>query len=167
MSQNISLEKSLQAYRVLAAPAKMSWKQHYADEEFSSPDRLLCDEYEQKQFAKRLEECPITICDSITAREGASCTLVDLVNLLNSPENKGIAKARRKVLYSTSDGTRPIGKHAFELWNGFQVIDMDIKDADMAQTAIEYAKFSVLTQSGQAMLAQANQNRSGVLSLLS
>lgn len=133
MSQNISLEKSLQAYRVLAAPAKMSWKQHYADEEFSSPDRLLCDEYEQKQFAKRLEECPITICDSITAREGASCTLVDLVNLLNSPENKGIAKARRKVLYSTSDGTRPIGKHAFELWNGFQVIDMDIKDADMAQ----------------------------------
>ena len=42
-----------------------------------------------------------------------------------------------------------------------------IEDDDMAQTAIEYAKFSVLTQSGQAMLAQANQNQSGVLSLLS
>ena len=133
MVQTISLEKSLQAYRVLAAPAKLSWKQHYADEEFSSPDRLLCDEFEQKQFSNRLKECSITICDSITAREGTACTLVDLVDLLNSPANKGITKAKRKVLYSTSDGTRPIGKHAFELWNGFQVIDMDIKDAEMAQ----------------------------------
>lgn len=46
-------------------------------------------------------------------------------------------------------------------------VESTIRDADMAQTAIEYAKFSVLTQSGQAMLAQANQNQSGVLSLLS
>ena len=133
MSQNISLEKSLQAYRVLAAPAKLSWKQHYADEEFSSPDRLLCDEYEQNQFSNRLKECSITICDSITAREGSACTLIDLVDLLNSPSNKNITKSKRKVLYSTSNGIRPIGKKAFELWNGFQVIDMDIKNAEMAQ----------------------------------
>ncbi|MCI5566612.1 MAG: flagellin [Veillonellaceae bacterium] len=46
-------------------------------------------------------------------------------------------------------------------------VESTIRDADMAQTATEYAKFSVLTQSGQAMLAQANQNQSGVLSLLS
>ena len=133
MSQNISLEKSLQAYRVLAAPAKLSWKQHYADEEFSSPDRLLCDEYEQNQFSNRLKECSITICDSITAREGSACTLIDLVDLLNSPSNKNITKSKRKVLYSTSNGIRPIGKKAFELWNGFQVIVMDIKNAEMAQ----------------------------------
>ena len=46
-------------------------------------------------------------------------------------------------------------------------VESTIRDADMAQTATEYAKFSVLTQSGQAMLAKANQNQSGVLSLLS
>ena len=46
-------------------------------------------------------------------------------------------------------------------------VESTIRDADMAQTATEYDKFSVLTQSGQAMLAQANQNQSGVLSLLS
>jgi hypothetical protein len=132
MGQSLSLEKSLQAYRVLAAPAKLSWKQHYADEEFSSPDRLLCDDYERNQFANRLRECPVTICDTITAREGRACTLEDLVQLLNDPSNKGIAKAHRKVIYSTSNGVRPIGKKAFELWNGFQVIDMDIKDAAMA-----------------------------------
>lgn len=41
-----------------------------------------------------------------------------------------------------------------------------IRDADMAKEMTEYTKFNVLTQASQAMLAQANQNLSGVLSLL-
>ena len=41
-----------------------------------------------------------------------------------------------------------------------------IRDADMAQAMMNYVKDNVLTQSAQAMLAQANQNSSSVLSLL-
>lgn len=41
-----------------------------------------------------------------------------------------------------------------------------IRDADMAREMSEYTKNNVLTQAAQAMLAQANQNSSGVLSLL-
>lgn len=41
-----------------------------------------------------------------------------------------------------------------------------IRDADMAKTMTEYTKNNVLSQSAQAMLAQANQNSSAVLSLL-
>ena len=41
-----------------------------------------------------------------------------------------------------------------------------IRDADMAKEMTEYTKYSLLTQSSQAMLAQANQNGSQVLSLL-
>lgn len=41
-----------------------------------------------------------------------------------------------------------------------------IRDADMAATMTEYTKTNVLAQSAQAMLAQANQNASSVLSLL-
>lgn len=41
-----------------------------------------------------------------------------------------------------------------------------IRDADMAKEMTEYTKFNILTQSAQAMLAQANQNSSAVLSLL-
>ena len=44
--------------------------------------------------------------------------------------------------------------------------DSTIRDADMAKEMTEYTKFNVLTQSAQAMLAQANQNGSAVLSLL-
>ncbi|MBR4694817.1 MAG: flagellin, partial [Selenomonadaceae bacterium] len=41
-----------------------------------------------------------------------------------------------------------------------------IRDADMAKTMLEYTKNSILSQASQSMLAQANQNLSGVLSLL-
>jgi flagellin len=36
----------------------------------------------------------------------------------------------------------------------------------MAKAMMEHAKYNILSQSSQAMLAQANQNSSGVLSLL-
>ncbi len=41
-----------------------------------------------------------------------------------------------------------------------------IRDADMAKEMSEYTKHNVLTQAAQAMLAQANQSSSGILSLL-
>lgn len=47
-----------------------------------------------------------------------------------------------------------------------QASESVIRDADMAKEQTNYTKMSILTQSAQAMLAQANQNSSQVLSLL-
>lgn len=41
-----------------------------------------------------------------------------------------------------------------------------IRDVDMAREMTEYTKYNILTQSSQAMLAQANQNGSAILNLL-
>lgn len=41
-----------------------------------------------------------------------------------------------------------------------------IRDADMAKEMAEYTKYNILSQSAQAMLAQANQSSSAVLGLL-
>jgi flagellin len=41
-----------------------------------------------------------------------------------------------------------------------------IRDVDMAQEMVQYTKYSILAQAGQAMLAQANQAPASVLSLL-
>ena len=41
-----------------------------------------------------------------------------------------------------------------------------IRDTDMADEMVEYSKNNILTQAGQSMLAQANQQTQGVLSLL-
>lgn len=47
-----------------------------------------------------------------------------------------------------------------------QASESTIRDADMAKEMTNYVKSNVLAQSAQAMLAQANQNSSSVLSLL-
>lgn len=141
MNTDISLEKSLQAFRVLAAPAKQSWKVHYANEEFSSPDLLMCDKFERNQFSKRLKECSCTIHPNIRQPAGTvvpPVTLQELVSTIINPAYKGIAKHTRKVIFSTSNGERPAGNKAFLIWNGFQVIDMDIKDEEKAKALKEH-----------------------------
>jgi flagellin len=47
-----------------------------------------------------------------------------------------------------------------------QASESGIRDADMASEMVEFAKNQILTQSGSAMLAQANQSTSAVLTLL-
>lgn len=133
MASNISLDQSLQAYRVMNTPTKYSWKQHWAQEEFNENDMMLLDEIDKKQFSKRLKECDISIMDGVKVSTGVKATLSDLVELLISPNNKDVVKTKRKVVYSTSNGERPVGDKAFELWNGFQVIDMDIKNETLAE----------------------------------
>ena len=44
--------------------------------------------------------------------------------------------------------------------------DSTIRDADMAKEMTVYVKYNILSQSSQAMLAQANQSSSNVLNLL-
>ena len=47
-----------------------------------------------------------------------------------------------------------------------QAAESRIRDVDMATEMVEYSKNNILTQAGQSMLAQANQQTQGVLSLL-
>lgn len=128
MTQNISLEQSLQAYRVYHTPSSLTWKQHYVEEKFSNNNILECTKEERERFSTRLVESSITITDSIKAKQGVVCHLLDLVNTVVDSKYKDTPKVQRKVVFSSSTGERPIGKNAFDLWNGFQVIDMDIKD---------------------------------------
>lgn len=131
-NKDISLEQSLNAYRVMNTPTQMSWKQHWVQETFSHDILSMCSSEEQKKFSNRLNECEVTISNSIKSLTGNVCTLADLLHILTDKQNKNILKPNRKVIYGSSTGERPTGqKRAFELWNGFQVIDMDIKNADI------------------------------------
>ncbi|MCI9161574.1 MAG: flagellin, partial [Anaerotruncus sp.] len=47
-----------------------------------------------------------------------------------------------------------------------QAANSRIRDTDMAKMMMEYTKVNVVTQSAQAMLAQANQQPQSVLQLL-
>lgn len=131
--ENISLDKVLEAYRTRHIPVELFWKQHYINEHFSSDSAMELTPEEKFKYIERLKESQVTIFDSIKQTTGGHiCTLLDLLKTVSSTANKNIPKANRKVIYSTSNGERPIGKAAFDLWNGFQVIDMDIKDEHIA-----------------------------------
>ena len=47
-----------------------------------------------------------------------------------------------------------------------QAAESRIRDTDMASEMVEYTKNQILTQSGTAMLAQANSQSQNVLALL-
>lgn len=133
-NKNISLEKVLETYRTKHVPIELSWKQHFVHEQFSSDSALELSPDEKHQYVKRLEESNVTIFDNIRSTSGGHvCTLLDLLKTIISPNNKNVNKLNRKVIYATANGERPIGKKAFDLWNGFQVIDMDIKDELIAK----------------------------------
>ena len=57
-------------------------------------------------------------------------------------------------------------KGLMSAYENIQASESRIRDADMAETMVDLTKDQVLTQSGTAMLAQANQRSQGVLQLL-
>ena len=139
----LSLEQALQSYRVMHTPTRLSWKQHWVNETFSDSNILKCPEDEKKQYTKRLKECRITICPNIQSLQGCACTMNELLELIINPNNEFCNKTNRKVVYGSANGDRPTGKNAFLIWNGFQVIDLDIKDEDLAKK-LKYHLFKKL-----------------------
>lgn len=146
--QPVTLEKALQAYRVLAAPAGLSYKYKFADDaretlqrinpgSNNAMDLIATDPFMWRQLcAHSYHEGTITIAPSIAVKTGVPYEkkyLHDLIDIITDPNNKNVEKTHRKALFSTVDGTRAAGNDAYEKWNGFQVIDMDIKDAEIAK----------------------------------
>ena len=128
------LEKSLQQFRILHTPTQFSIYQFWAKQTFSHDNLFDCSEEEQKQFEDRITESTLTFCDSIKAREGKIGTLKNLISMLRDPKRQNVPKTERSVLYTSTDGQRPIGSKAFDQWGGLQIIDMDIKDRRFAET---------------------------------
>ena len=133
-TEKYSLEKSLQAYRVLHTPTQFSVKQHWANETFEHDRYNECTEEEKAKCNEILSESKITYAQNIRSNNNCSIiTLKDLVDKLTDTQYKSINKQDRHVIYTSDNGERPIGKHAFDIWGGFQVIDMDIKDKEIAE----------------------------------
>ena len=133
-----NLEKALQQYRILHTPTQYSVYQFWANQVFSHDDLLSCPESEQRLYFDRLEVGKITFCKNIRDKEGTIGTIHSLVDIITNPAYKSVKKIDRYVVYSSTDGMRPVGVHAFDQWGGFQVIDMDIKNRSHAEYLKEH-----------------------------
>lgn len=106
---------------------------------------------------------------SITTQQSAQ-------HLLGDPHNPDEPGILDKAIDYALDAATGMGSYITELnysednlvtnSENTQASESTIRDADMARTALDYAKSNILTQASQSMLAQANQNSSSVLTLL-
>jgi len=104
-----------------------------------------------------------------------SLGLSDLSCLTAQSSKEGIDKIH-KALQTISGIRSQIGadqnalEHAYNLRNNVaeNTIDAEsrIRDTDISEEMVKFAKDNLLMQAGQSMLAQANQSNQGVLSLL-
>ena len=132
-NNTLTLEQSLQAYRVQSVPSTLSWKQKYVKETFSDDNILKCSAEERQRFIVRLTESKITIAPNVKSMTGDVKQLKDLVNEIVDKKNRNVQKTNRKMVFSSDNGTRPVGDEGYMHWDGFQLIDMDIKDADVTK----------------------------------
>lgn len=132
-NNTLTLEQSLQAYRVQSVPSTLSWKQKYVKETFSDDNILKCSQEERQRFIVRLTESKITIAPNVKSMTGDVKQLKDLVNEIVDSRNKNVLKTNRKMVFSSDNGTRPVGDEGYMHWDGFQLIDMDIKDSEVTK----------------------------------
>ena len=75
-------------------------------------------------------ECLVT--NSIYDKIGIIKDWGYIYKLLYNKEYALSEKIKRQVVYSTSSNNRPVGDVAYQMWNGLQIIDLDIKNAELA-----------------------------------
>ena len=107
--------------------------------QYSSNNYAECTEEEQEDFfSDQLQFIETLVVNSIYEKSGILWNWGDIYNLMKDPSYKAVDKINRKVVYSSSSNQRPIGDMSYNIWNGLQIIDIDIKDAELAQNIKQF-----------------------------
>ncbi len=96
----------------------------------------------------------------ISSREGAASAIDTIRNAIDAVSDQ------RAELGATQNRLEYTINNLDTASENLQSANSRIRDTDMAKMMMEYTKVNVLTQSAQAMLAQANQQPQSVLQLL-
>lgn len=100
---------------------------------YSSVNFKECSKEEQDRYLDSvLSMVSCLITNSIYDKVGIVQSWKDVWMLIQDPIYKNVEKASRKVVFSVSSNNRPIGEKSFSMWNGIQIIDIDIKNKKIA-----------------------------------
>ena len=97
---------------------------------------------------------------NVTTREAASKS----IGLIDAAINK--VSSQRAKIGAYQNALDYTSENLTTTMTNLTAAESRIRDADMAQTMMEFVKLQILNQSGTSMLAQANQLPQSVLSLL-
>lgn len=101
---------------------------HYSNVLYSKCTKDEQDTFYNNQL--QLLECLVT--HSIYDKTGIIWDWKQVYDLLYDEEYSRTDKINRKVVWATNKNDRPIGDIAFQIWNGLQIIDLDIKNEQIA-----------------------------------
>jgi hypothetical protein len=128
---NKSLTDILESFRLISedyTDLSQSKKEFpYSDYKFNNcpPEERLIFAKEQLQFIETL------LIDKIYEKSGNVVTWWEIYKLIYDGNYSLVDKKNRKVVYPTATNNRPIGDVAYSIWNGLQIIDLDIKDEEL------------------------------------
>ena len=100
---------------------------------YSSYDFWECSKEEQLAFFNdqlQLVEC--LVINSIYDKSGIILNWGDIFKIMLDKDYAKTEKVNRRMIFSTSYNQRPIGANSYTIWNGFQLIDLDIKNAELS-----------------------------------
>lgn len=97
----------------------------------------------QHFFEDQLQFIECLVIKTIYEKSGMIWNWFDIYNLMGDDSYRNIEKTMRKVVYSTSGTSRPIGELSYAYWNGLQIIDIDIKNEELAEK-LKYILFDEL-----------------------
>lgn len=103
------------------------------------------EEEKQSFFEDQLQMIECLVLNSVYEKAGIVWNWKQIYDLLYDEDYAKVEKANRKVVYSTSTNNRPIGDVSFQIWNGLQIIDLDIKDERIAN-GLKYDLFNELSK---------------------
>jgi len=111
----------------------LSLKENNEQFNYSSYDFKKCSKNEQEDFFnKNLKSFETLICNSITDSKGVVKNWKFVYDYASTVSVQRVDKKKRPVIFSTSSTERPVGESAYLKWNGLQIIDLDIKDENLA-----------------------------------
>lgn len=101
---------------------------HYSSTRFDqcTRDEMLTFYNDQLQMIETL------VINSIYERTGMPWNWGNIYSLTRDPEYAKVDKINRKVIYPSYGTQRPIGDNAYMIWNGVQIIDLDIKNEEIS-----------------------------------
>lgn len=93
-----------------------------------------CSEEERDNYINNeLQFIECLVLDNIYNMRGTVRNWYEIYSLMKNPSYKNIIKKNRRVIYSCTSNNRPVGENSYMTWNGFQIIDLDIKNSDFAE----------------------------------
>lgn len=132
-SDNKSISDVIKNFQIIQNDFKNSIIEDDCNIKYSS-DRLdLCPKEEILAFYNdQLQMIETLVTNSIYEKSGQIWNWGNIYKLTRDQEYANIDKINRKVVYPSFGTNRPVGDNAYMIWNGLQIIDLDIKNIDIS-----------------------------------